>query len=280
MGIISKPIVSWYQCGDPCFDLEKYQKNYSELEKTGKHLNPEVCFCNRLTDINIINTRRLSDNFINFCMLNKHRVFIHFNISGLNQTPLEPNIPSVRESFMQLKKLINFGFPQKQILVVINPILSNQNGIEALKLLLRLFTEFKVLRLRFVRFNILKYTQDVKGKYFIANSNITKRKELLQYSKILQNDNITFWKEYYKLLEQYKSIINIDKGEESIIGVRELMAFGITNNLEIKLPNGEIIYEKIITYDKGNKYKPIVNIISDKKKIRCVNKCLLCPYMY
>ena len=43
----------------------------------------------------------------------------------MGKTVFEPNIESVKFTFLQLKKLIDKGFPQKQILVVVNPILSN-----------------------------------------------------------------------------------------------------------------------------------------------------------
>ena len=35
-----------------------------------------------------------------------------------------------------------------------------------------------------------------------------------------------------------------------------------------------------IPYESNNKYKPIVNILSGDNPVRCMNRCLLCPWKY
>lgn len=260
-----KPIISYYKSGDPC-------KNFSWVPL--------------LTDINVIQTKRITDEFIDICLQNKNKIFLHVNITGMGKTVFEPNIESVKFTFLQLKKLIDKGFPQKQILVVINPILSNDNGLRALELLLRIFTEFKMLRLRYVRFNLLKYksiskqdnqesyiTKQVKEKFVIANDNILKRpstKQIMQY--LIKTP--TFYKDYFKLLKKYETIISIDNSIEPLIGVRELMPFGYNNSWD----NPDGTKDKLIHYENGNKFKPIVNLISPKNPVRCSNKCLLCVW--
>lgn len=255
MCIKKKPIVSWWKSGDPCLDIDKWK--------------------NSLTDINIIETKRLSDEFVKICLSQKSRIFLHINITGMGQTLFEPNIPTVKETFFQLKKLINSGFPQKQILVYVNPILPNENGLNVLKLLLKVFTEFHALRLRFIRFNLLHYIQIPNGQYIIANKNIVSRdgnKNAIQYLMRSQS----FIKDYYKLINQYHYIISVDKGDEPIIGIRELLPFGYKN----EWINSDNVREKIINYEKGNKYKPVLNILSSSFPIRCKNRCLLCPWKY
>lgn len=243
-----KPIISWWKSGDPNYKLDLLR--------------------NQLTDINIINTKNLSDEFINICLEEKNRIFLHINITGMAKTIFEPNIQTIREVFFQLKKLIDSGFPQKQILVIVNPIIPNENGLKSLKLLLRLFTEFKELRLRFIRFNVLSYGKNSE----INNTNIAKRLNSNIAKKYLFTTE-SFWKDYYKLIDEYKSIISIDKGDEYLIGIRELIPFGYKN--EWFNSNGE--REKLITYENGNKYKPMLNVISGKT-VRCKNRCLLCSW--
>lgn len=270
-----KPIVSWYKNFDPTID-------YS--------------WVNLLTEVNIINTKKFTKEFLDICLSNKHRIFLHVYINGMGQTPFEPNIQTVKYMFEGLKYLVNNGFPIKQILVCINPILPNDNGLKAMKLLLRVLTEYKELRLRWVRTQILSYkdvsdlTSEFKsnslkiknqykfgGKSVISNDNILKRiselKPLYQY--LFKTES--FYKEYYKVLDQYKSIINIDSGDEYSIGVRELTAFGY-NNIWV---NSDGSKDKIIKYENNNKFKPIVNIISrgGSKTFRCKNRCKLCPYL-
>jgi len=253
--IVPKPVVSWWKSSDPCLYINKWR--------------------NSLTEINIIETKRLSDEFIQICLYEKSRIFLHVNITGMGQTVFEPNIPTVKETFKQIQKLIELGFPQKQILVCVKPILPNENGLNALKLLLKVFTEFKMLRLRFVRFNVLAYFQIENGKYVVSNKNVTSRDSTKKIMPWLSRSQ-TFWKDYYKLIDNYQSIICVDKGDEAIIGIRELIVFGYKN----EWITADGVREKIIDYEKGNKYKPILNILSDSNPTRCKNRCLLCPWRY
>lgn len=250
-----KPIVSYWKSSDPCLKLDILSKS--------------------LTDITIIETKNFTPEFLNLCISNKDRIFLHVVISGMGATVFEPNIPTVKQMFLGLKHLIDNGFQQKQILVVVKPIIPNDNGLKALQLLLRLFTEFKELRLRFIRFNVLTYTQENSGKYVIGNKNIVSRPSTKYILPFITHTK-DFWKEYYKLIENYRAIISVDSGEEALIGVRELMAFGINNSWT----NEQGQTEKIINYERGNKFRPIVKIISPKFAIRCARRCLLCPFKY
>src|ERR1035437_2304819 len=172
--IKQKPIISYWKSSDPTLKIDLWR--------------------DKLTGINVINTKRLTDEFVDICLKEKHRIYLHIVITGMGQTQFEQKIPSVKQTFLQIKKLIDAGFPQKQILVVVNPILPNDNGLNALKLLLKLFTEYKALRLRNIRFNILHYTTLENGKFTIANQNIAKRpavKGVIQY--LIKNES--FWKD-------------------------------------------------------------------------------------
>lgn len=223
-----------------------------------------------LTHVNVIRTKKLTDEFINVLLHHKDKIYLHFEISGMGKTIFEPNIPSVKESFFGLKKLIDSGFPQTQILVIINPILQNQNGLNALKLLLRVFSEFKPLRLRYARFMLLPFRQDEKGKFVIANNNILKRPALHRGGIEFLFKSPSFYKDYFALIEQYRPIIYVDNGEESLIGIRELRPFGYTN----VNPDGTAV----VPYKNGNKNKPDVKLLSLKHPLRCHNQCLLCPF--
>ena len=249
---------------------------------------------NRLTDINILTTKVLSDEFIDICVANKHRIYLHIVINGMGKTMLEPNIGSVKLTFTQIKHLISRGFPVNQILIIVNPIIQNDNGLNALKLLLKLFTQFKDLRLRYVRFELLKYYSPTNKKketidnyssitntnpnlkqWFIANRNITKRLQYNSGAKELLVKATNFYGQYKQLLRSYSGVIIVDEGTEPIIGTRELKQFGFTNRFK----NAFGVEEKIIRYHKNNKNKPIVDVnLSNPKPVRCRNRCLLCPY--
>lgn len=251
----TKPIITYWRYGDPTQKLNILEQR---IEKN-------------TPNINIVRTRNITDDFIKFCLKYQKTVFLHVYISGLNATIFEPNIPPVKHIFFGLKKLIDSGFNQNQILVVIDPILPNDNGKKILELILRCFTEFKELRLRFIRFQKLSYYLGKNNKETIRNDNVTTRQEFKKIESYVKKID-TFNSDYYKLIEKYRPIISIDTGEESLIGIRELRAFGLRNEW---VDNG--VKHKIIEYEKGNRYKPIVINISGSA-IRCKNRCLLCPY--
>jgi DNA repair photolyase len=250
---INKPIVSYWKSGDPCFKLNTW--------------------VTKLTDINIINTKRLTDEFVDVCLTNKNKIFLHVNITAMGQTIFEPKIPTVKETFFQLKKLFDSGFSQRQVLLLVNPIVPNENGLKALRLLLKIFTEFKELRFRFIRFNLLQYSQDKNGTFILSSSNIANRPNIKMVQQYLKKAD-HFWKDYTDLLKEYSTIISVDNSVEALIGIRELMAFGLKNEWF----NTDGTREKIINYENGNKFKPSVNLLSPKRAVRCQNNCLLCPW--
>ncbi len=250
-----KPIVSYWASGDPCLKIQIWR--------------------NKLTEVNVFNTKTLTDEFIQICILEKHRIFLHVNITGMGRTTFEPAIPTVRQTFFQIKKLISLGFPQKQILILVNPVLPNENGLNALKLLLRVFTEFKPLRLRFVRLSVLYYRQLENNNFVVGNNNILKRDSTKLIMLYLTN-NQGFFKDYYKLIEDYQSIISVDKGDEYLIGIRELLPFGFKN----EWIDSDCKRHKLITYENNNRFKPVLNLLSNSSAVRCANRCLLCPHKY
>jgi hypothetical protein len=193
-------------------------------------------------------------------------------ISGMGKTPFEPNTPTVRETFTMLKSLFDSGFPSRQVLVVVDPVIPNDNGLNSLKLLLRLFSEFPTLRLRFMRFRVLKYGEDNR----INNYNIRYRmKGYPALREYIVNVN-SFNKSYRDIINKYRSIITVDSGEEPLLGSRELLTLGYKN--EWVEPDGTV--SKVINYANGNKYDPIVNDLCQGKPVRCSTRCVLCPYRY
>lgn len=253
--VTKKPIISYWKETDPT------RKNLDVLRS-------------RLTEVNIIRTKRLTPEFNQFCIENKDRLYLHIVINGMGKTLLEPNIPSVRDMFVLIRSLIDNGFPNNKILIIVDPVLPNINGINAIKFLLRLFTEFSFLRLRRIKFKLLPFYKDKSAKYQLANKNISTRKySMVNANMFLQHHGYEFFNQYNKLKQQYVDIIEINDESEPIIGVRELLTFGLNNSWK----NEDGTISKLIEYENNNVQKPIVNIISGKNNSRCSNRCLLCP---
>lgn len=247
-----KPLVSWYKSGDP---------NILGLQLE-----------NKITEITVIRTKYISQDLMTVLLRKKANVFLHLYITGLNATLLEPKIPPVKDVFYQLKELLDRGFPDRQVLVCVDPIIQNDNGLKVLELILRLLTEFDFVRMRKIRLRLLWYKQE--GSYFVpANQFIQQRIRDSRVNNMLFK-HPSFQAGYDKMMKKYYSIITVDNGTEAIIGVRELNALGYKN--EWIDENG--IRHRIIEYnDSAKKDKPIVNIISGRP-VRCANRCVLCPW--
>ncbi len=269
-----KPTCGWWLVGSPAIKLEQIgEAGFNQL------LNKNT--------FTVINTKHLTERFVNFCITNKHRVFLHLNISGMNGSVLEPNIPSVKSTIELLSSLFNKGFPVKQVLIILNPILPNMNSIKAIELFLKLFAQFEIsrkYRIRNVRLQLLTYKQNHNANFPPKTANgstpMSIKNPIIMYRwEVKKNWHFLAYDQRFKdalrqLITQYRGVINLDLSVEYIIGVRELNAFGYNNiwfNPETKQK------EKIIYYIDNNKFKPDVNIISGQFK-RCPNRCLLCPY--
>lgn len=251
------PIVSWFKSGDPTINFG---------------------WVSRLTDINIITTKNITEDFMKICIINKKRIFLHVVINGMGGTQFEPNIDNVQTTFYNLAKLIESGFPQNQVLVIVKPIIQNMNGLKAIQLLLKIFSKFKELRLRYVRFELLKYfnlkNSERSDTWIIANRNINGRYDVKLLEPFWKQDYQAFNREFKQLIKHYETIITIDEADEPLIGTRELKPFGYINHY--KDSNGK--QDSIVKYKDNDKSKPILNIISKQPEHRCINKCLLCPY--
>lgn len=248
-----KPVVSYWKTGDPtkCVGLVE----------------------SKLTEITIIRTKQITPEFRDMCIKHKSQIYLHLIISGLNQTPFEPNIPTVRDVFMQLKDLLDNGFPIRQVLVIIDPVVQNDNGLKVLKLILRIFTEIPDIRIRKIRISLLWYKQSDNGEYEVGNRFIKKRQTTTLIKPFIVK-TVDFQRNYYKVLEDYSAIINVDNGDEPIIGLRELNALGYKNEYIDEYGHKR----RIIEYkDAAKRWEPDVQVISGKS-VRCINKCLLCPF--
>ncbi len=227
---------------------------------------------NKLTDINIITTKVITQDFIDICVKNKSKIFIHYVCNGTGGTILEPNIPDIKFQYYSLKALFDAGFPTNQLLVIVKPIIPNDNGIKSIELLMKLFSKFQMLRLRYVRFERLSYyknkqsnTYEIASKHINKHINRNPNKEIIR--NLLVNQNHQFFHKYNNLIHTYNNgIITIDNETEPIIGTRELRQFGYINN------NYQIIKYKII----NKKRVPIVKRLNTER--RCQNVCVLCPF--
>lgn len=106
---------------------------------------------------NIIITRDLSSSlFLQKLLEHKTNIILHVIVNGFGNTPMEPYSPHPRKMFMDIQRLIASGFPKNQIILRIDPVIPNEQGISALKLVLETFSSLRIKRCRIRLFHCNK----------------------------------------------------------------------------------------------------------------------------
>ena len=93
-------------------------KDYSWTEKVNN------------TDMSVIITKHIADEFIEKVIPFKNKVIIHATCTGYGGTVLEPNVPDYKVQLDAVKKLIRSGFPTSQIVVRIDPVIPTAKGLK------------------------------------------------------------------------------------------------------------------------------------------------------
>ena len=126
---------------DPCFHLDLFDNLYLG---------------------NIIITKRLTDKLIEKLIEHKDKCILHFTVTGMGGSKIEPFVPTVEQSFTKFKKLIDGGFPIEQFVLRIDPIVPTDKGWKTAEHVLNVFRGSGVKR---VRFSILDMYNHVKERF-------------------------------------------------------------------------------------------------------------------
>lgn len=84
----------------------------------------------------VLITKNINDRFIQeVCHAheNGHKLVVHCTCTGLGETGIEPNVPHPKTQIIQLRKLINSGFPKSQCVLRIDPIIPMESCLERVK---------------------------------------------------------------------------------------------------------------------------------------------------
>lgn len=88
-------------------------------------------YIKNLQEVNILITKHLeSTEFRHWLIQNQDRVILHHTITGWGGTPMESGVPTPEDSFMYLKELLKDGFPKRHVVIRIDPIIPNEEGLD------------------------------------------------------------------------------------------------------------------------------------------------------
>lgn len=147
--------------------------------------NGEVAFnldiFDNLKRANIIITKRLTDNLIDKLIEHQDKCILHLTVTGMGGSKLEPFVPTLEETYDKFTLLIDKGFPIKQVVLRIDPIIPTPKGVQtALKVIKLFINNFNIKRIRWSSLDMYKHVlerfkdENIKPPYETFNANIVK----------------------------------------------------------------------------------------------------------
>lgn len=241
----TKQFVGITETSDPCFHTEIFDN---------------------LFEANIIITKNLSNKLIDRLIENKDKCILHTTVTGMGGTKIEPFVPKPEKSLEKVLDLIQKGFPAKQIVLRIDPIVVTEKGVNTAIDVLESFKDTGIERVRISFLDMYKHTKE----RFISN-NIK-----LPYETFHANENdrkTAFNQLYNKAIECGYKIVQTcgEPGFESTpcISQMDIDILGLTD--KIKLEGNK--KQRTSCECPANKRQLISWQASQKK---CGHNCLYC----
>jgi hypothetical protein len=104
---------------------------------------------NKLECCNIIISKFLNDILIAKLVDHKDNIIFHMTCTGFGNSVLEPNVKNIEWVRSQYDKLIDEGFPEKQVVLRIDPMIPTNNGIKSAESVLQIFKDTNIKRVRY-----------------------------------------------------------------------------------------------------------------------------------
>lgn len=91
----------------------------------------DYSWLNKMDNIDgaVLITKNITDKFIEMVLPFYDKVIIHATVTGYGHSKLEPHVMSYQKSLSQISKLIGKGFPVKNIVLRIDPVIPTEKGI-------------------------------------------------------------------------------------------------------------------------------------------------------
>lgn len=233
------------ETSDPCFHLDLFDNLYNA---------------------NIIITKNLSNKLIDKLIEHKDKCILHMTVTGMGGSKIEPFVPESTKTLSQINNLIECGFPVKQIVLRVDPIIPTEKGIETAVNVLELFKTTGIERVRISFLDMYNHTKErfisnnVRLPYETFHADKTVRKEAFNqiYNHATQSG--------YKIIQtcgepDFENTPCISQMDVDILGLTDV----------IKLDGNK--QQRTHCSCPANKRQ----LISwEQSKIKCGNKCLYC----
>lgn len=101
-----------------------------------------------LKKANIIITKRLTEELIEKLIEHKDKCILHLTITGMGGSKLEPFVPDINTMKEKFDILIQKGFPIRQVVLRIDPIIPTPKGVQTALKVIKLFRDSGITRIR------------------------------------------------------------------------------------------------------------------------------------
>lgn len=233
------------ETSDPCFHLDLFDNLY---------------------DANIIITKNLSNKLIDKLIENKDKCILHATITGMGGSKIEPFVPSPPQSLKKIEELIEKGFPIKQIVLRIDPIIPTEKGVNTAISVLELFKNIGIERVRISFLDMYKHTKErftennIRLPYntFHADINIRKTAFSTLYTEAINRG--------YKIIQ---TCGEPDFENTPCISQMDVDILGLTDKIVLEGKKGQ----RATCGCPSNKRQLIT---WKESKTKCLNNCLYC----
>lgn len=212
----------------------------------------------KLYPANIIISKNLNDKLIANLVGNKNKIIFHMTCTGFGGTKIEPNVPNVDFTHEQILKLIDEGFPAKQITLRIDPIVPTEKGLCTVENLLQKFKDTGIKR---IRYSFLDMYPHVKERF--EENNIELPYDNFSAPKFMMDNSILLFEKYEDVYE-FESCAEYTKHQLGCISQKDLDVLGIKEKIEV---SG---FQRKGCLCAAEKTELLTN------KTRCPHQCLYC----
>ena len=120
----------------------------------------ELSVFDKLEEANIIITKRLTNELIIKLLQHKEKCILHLTVTGMGGTKIEPLVPPKETMLEKLNDLIIGGFPIKQVVLRIDPIVPTPKGINTAISVIDLFSVIGITRIRYSSLDMYNHVKD------------------------------------------------------------------------------------------------------------------------
>lgn len=213
---------------------------------------------NMMPNINIIISKRLTDIMIDSLVTHQDRVIFHHTVTGYGGTVLEKFVAPAEWSFEQCKKLIEKGFPAKQIVLRLDPVIPTKKGIATALNVLELY---KTLGIKRVRFSFMDLYPHVQKRF-------TEQKIPLPWEGFRAPDewmeSFLYQIEGYKAIYEFESCAELTNYQVGCVSEKDYFILGLP------LPNARGGHQRPACLCLGTKIE-----LLDKPQ-PCAHNCIYC----